>query len=474
MNVPRRLKGMEDVGPEAAQTMDWAAGTLCSFMARYGYKRVDTPLLEETELLLRKSGGELASKMYTFTDPGGHRVSLRPEFTSSIVRAYLQGMGQGGSIPMRWAYVGPVFRYEEDNAGSRQFIQVGAEIIGAAGPWADAEVMAIAAKGLSQLGVSGHRLVVGHLGVVNALLDDLGISDRGRLFLLNNVGALSRGAEGFREVKERAEGLGLLPGQNGMEKAATTITSEAALALLEQYSQRPPASSIGVRTPEEIRERFLRKQRFARDGGQFLGALESVSKLAQVQGKPSQALKAVRPMLRSSEAKGALKSAEETLAAFSSYDTGVPVSLDFGLARGIAYYTGLVFDIRHPAQGTVPLGGGGRYDGLVQALGGSESTAAMGFAWSLERVVDVLKSERGTINASAPRRNAFIVRPQSADATSAALLEAERLREQGETVYLETDAVPLAESVSRARRQGVSQVITVSADGSVRHRKVAD
>src|SRR3972149_5386011 len=114
MQLPRRLQGMEDRGPEATQVMAWTGDALVNFMARYGYRRVDTPLLEETELLLRKSGGELASKMYTFTDPGGHRVSLRPEFTSSVVRAYLQGMNRGGPLPVRWSYLGPVFRYEPE------------------------------------------------------------------------------------------------------------------------------------------------------------------------------------------------------------------------------------------------------------------------------------------------------------------------------------------------------------------------
>ena len=102
MQTPRRLKGMEDRGPESTGVLAWAGDVLRSFLVRYGYRRVDTPLLEDTDLLLRKSGGELASKMYTFTDPGGHRVSLRPEFTSSIVRAYLQGMNGGKPLPVRW------------------------------------------------------------------------------------------------------------------------------------------------------------------------------------------------------------------------------------------------------------------------------------------------------------------------------------------------------------------------------------
>ena len=89
MQTPRRLRGMEDLGPDAARLMARAGDALRAFLASYGYQHIDTPLLEETELLLRKSGGELASKMYTFTDPGGHRVSLHRAAVSNEAIDYI-------------------------------------------------------------------------------------------------------------------------------------------------------------------------------------------------------------------------------------------------------------------------------------------------------------------------------------------------------------------------------------------------
>ena len=90
---------------------------LRTFLDRRGYDAVELPTLEQTDLFLRKSGGELAARMYSFTDPSGRSVSLRPEFTSSVVRAYVDGSLRG-PLPLRLQYAGPVFRYEPSADGS--------------------------------------------------------------------------------------------------------------------------------------------------------------------------------------------------------------------------------------------------------------------------------------------------------------------------------------------------------------------
>ena len=78
----------------------------------HGYQVLETPILEPTELFLRKSGGELAARLYTFTDQGGNQVSLRPEYTASILRYYME-QPNSGLLSMRVQYAGPVFRHEE-------------------------------------------------------------------------------------------------------------------------------------------------------------------------------------------------------------------------------------------------------------------------------------------------------------------------------------------------------------------------
>ena len=135
-------RGMRDLSQREYSSMSAHQKKLQQHLDLHGYDAIDVPLLEETELFLRKSGGELAARLYSFTDPSGWRVSLRPEFTSSVIRRYLQEAEQGAqSFPRRFQYAGPVFRFEPaDKGGGRQFTQVGAELIGVEAPWADAVI----------------------------------------------------------------------------------------------------------------------------------------------------------------------------------------------------------------------------------------------------------------------------------------------------------------------------------------------
>ena len=184
------LKTARDYSPDLWKRLGIIHERLESFLDRRGYDVAAIPILESTELFLRKSGGELASQMYSFTDPSGHQVSLRPELTSSVVRQFIDG-NLSGAMPQRWQYYGTIFRYEasangDGAGGAREFQQLGAEIIGASSEFADAEVLATAVQGLTTLGVTGHRLRVGHMGVVNAMLEALGLSERARVFVVNS------------------------------------------------------------------------------------------------------------------------------------------------------------------------------------------------------------------------------------------------------------------------------------------------
>ena len=113
MEIIQKLNGTTDFDPETSQRIAAVSSQLHNFFNARAYQIVSTPILEHTDLFLRKSGGELAAKMYTFSDPSGRKVSLRPEFTSSVVRAYVQGSFRG-KFPLRWQYSGTVFRYDSD------------------------------------------------------------------------------------------------------------------------------------------------------------------------------------------------------------------------------------------------------------------------------------------------------------------------------------------------------------------------
>ena len=189
----RSLVGMNDLDSLAWQRSDHVLSSLRNHMGSRGYQPIDTPLLEETELFVRKSGGDLAGRLYNFTDPGGTSVSLRPEFTSSVIRHYIDNE-ESLSLPLRWQYSGPVFRYSPAEQGSyRQFTQSGAELVGATSEDADIEIISLAVSGLHEIGLDGFRLRIGHLGVLHSLLDEFGLSEPAKLFIISNMNSLKEG-----------------------------------------------------------------------------------------------------------------------------------------------------------------------------------------------------------------------------------------------------------------------------------------
>lgn len=178
------IKGFQDVLPP--RSLKWAKleDAARSVFGRYGYSEIRLPVLEKTELFARGigQGTDIVEKeMYSFPDRRGRSLSLRPEGTASVVRAYLDS-GKGAGEPAKWYYTGPMFRYERPQKGRyRQFYQVGAEAIGFPGPGTDAEVMVMLDRFFSEAGIGGLSLELNSLGCRNcrpafrsALIDFLG------------------------------------------------------------------------------------------------------------------------------------------------------------------------------------------------------------------------------------------------------------------------------------------------------------
>ncbi len=380
----RRLDGTRDLlDGEWARLSSLTIALRESFSVK-GYVPVDTPILEPTELFLKKSGGELASRLYSFTDPGGHRVSLRPEFTSSVIRAYVQG---GASSPVRWQYAGPVFRYEEGSDRPRQFTQVGAELIGDGSPQADAEVVGLACQGLEHLGLKSLSLRIGHVGALSRLLAGFGLSERTRWFLVGRVAGLAAGdGAGLKEEMVR---LGLY-GRPAEVPLPSGVSASEAHHVVERLLAGM-GGLAGSRDTEEIIVRYLDKLQAADDPGSVDAALGFLEELAMLRGKPQAVLSGLHKLVSQSGRyrldPQVLDELHQLVGLFTpECVAGARVELNMGLARGLAYYTGMVFDVYAPMGGNHPLGGGGRYDGLVKALGGREDTPALGFAYALEAV----------------------------------------------------------------------------------------
>ena len=157
MSQLRPPRGTHDLLGEELRRQRHVAETARRIVAaRYGYGEIATPVFEFTEVFQRTLGetSDIVTKeMYTFEDRGGDRITLRPENTAGVVRAVITG-GLTQDLPQRFFYAGPMFRYERPQKGRlRQFHQIGVELIGAAEPEADVEVIALGADILERLGV---------------------------------------------------------------------------------------------------------------------------------------------------------------------------------------------------------------------------------------------------------------------------------------------------------------------------------
>ncbi|MSQ07517.1 MAG: hypothetical protein EXR46_10125 [Dehalococcoidia bacterium] len=378
---------------------------LTDLLAQFGYQLLDTPILEPTELFLRQSGGALASQMYSFTDPGGQKVSLRPEFTAPIMRHYLEHSSALGDTA-RFQYAGPVFRFEEGGRGSGQFTQVGAELIGAAGVDADAELLALAARVPAHLGIGGVVLELADVSVPHRLMDALGLSSRARSFIMGQVPELRRGPAAVHDVLARAMELGLAgaaPDDDGLATAIAGLDDTQARRVLRGLFNwqgtstdapqiRGANSGLGQRQPDEVVDRLLRKLRGGDTPEQMAQGLELMAALAALRGAPPAVVDQARKLMAKAGAstEGLERLAELTALLQKEPELRGRLVVDFGLVRELAYYNGIVFQATRPGSAHA-LGGGGRYDGLARALGGSHDSGvpALGFAYNLESLVEL-------------------------------------------------------------------------------------
>jgi histidyl-tRNA synthetase len=471
--VVRRLPIARDLAMPDIARMDEARARCRQHFALHGYDEIETPLLEQTELFLRKSGGELASRLYAFTDPGGYQVSLRPEFTAPVIRHVIEEVATRG-VPLRYHYSGPVFRYPSSGTTSSSdlaiFTQAGAELVGGSAPDGDGEVIAMAWSGLGELGVPSPTVAIGHVGLLWELLRPYGLSDRAQLFLVQSVGRLRGGERAKREVRAQASEIGLLRnGRNGSGGRSDTSV-EIVESLLSRTLGGPLGQVAGARTADEIMARLARKLQTIDDERAFDSALAYVSNLAVVRGPIGEALKRGRAI-----AKAARQDAGPFDALQGVVDAavarGVPrkaITVDLGLARDIAYYTGSLFDLSS-AESAASFGGGGRYDGLMNSLGAGADIPATGFAFNLDAVV---AASNTIVAPPKPARVAVApdVRVDARAALEAASAHAAKLRGEGKAAVL----IPAGEAATlkrAAKAAGASEIVVVGSDGRTRASK---
>ncbi|TWJ08429.1 histidyl-tRNA synthetase [Altererythrobacter ishigakiensis] len=316
-NTPQAIRGTQDIFGADAEAFAFVVETFERVRKLYRFRRVEMPVFEKTEVFSRAIGETtdvVSKEMYSFEDRGGDSLTLRPEFTAGIARAFLTN-GWQQHAPLKVATHGPLFRYERPQKGRyRQFHQIDAEIIGAAEPQADVELLAMANQIIRELGIEGVTLHLNTLG-------DAESRDAWRAALV----------EHFRAVKDE---------------------------LSEDSQERLEKNPLRILDSKDRRD-----QKFVADAPKIDAFL-------------------------SDEAKAFFEAVTSGLDAASVKWTRAE-----SLVRGLDYYRHTAFEFI-PDEGSEAAGklgsqstilGGGRYDGLMESLGGAP-TPAVGWAAGIERL----------------------------------------------------------------------------------------
>jgi histidyl-tRNA synthetase len=373
-------RGTFDVLPQAARRRLRLLRIADEILGRAGYEPFETPTFEDTELFARGVGEStdiVQKEMFTFKDKAGRSLTLRPEATAAICRAYVEhGMHKLPQPVKLWTW-GPFFRHEAPQAGRfRQFTQLDAEVLGSDEPSVDAELILLLAEVLERAGVGETRLRLSSLGTPEtraAYLDEL------RAYLREHEAQLSD------DVRARLD-------QNPLRAF--------------------DADHPGTRAVMEGAPRLL--DRLSSDDAEHFAA--------------------VRTLLD---------------------DAGLPYDIDSTLVRGLDYYTRTVFEFESPRLGAQSaLGGGGRYDLLVEELGGPP-TPANGWAAGVERILLAAGEEEA---AEDSRVYVALAKP---DAAREGFRLARRLREEGFRVEIEQAGRSLRGQLRQADRIGARSTVIV-------------
>lgn len=354
-------------------------------LSRFGYTRIETPIVENAALFLTKAGDQVIERLLTFSR-SGKEYALRPEFTASAVERY-QTLS-GGAV--RWQFSGEIFQDATSHPGRFQAMSLGAEFIGVSGTAADAEVIAAAALGLEHVGIQNYRVVIGHVGLTRHLLERFNLDDRTIRFLLNQKGALALGHK--TDVIEKLDAY-LIPNGTRLEMSVSeNDSSQAEQVLVALLNSSERGITMGNRTREDIARRLVSKSQRAAQRESILAAVDWLAAWAQIELPVDVVQSVLAPYCADdTQAQQLLDELLYTLTLLKAYGIDpARVRIKPDLARTWDYYTGIVFELTTPEG--IDLGGGGRYDELTRLLGG-KTTPAVGFAYYLDNLTPLVEQD---------------------------------------------------------------------------------
>jgi histidyl-tRNA synthetase len=370
MSDIRTLPGFREFYPEDRAVLGHIFDVWRQACRRYGFREWESPVLEPLELFTEKSGEEIVRQLFNFEDKGGRQVSLRPEMTPSLARM-VGARANGMAKPIRWFAIGENYRYEKPQKGRlRAFYQLNADLLGEAGPAADAELIALCADCLLGFGLTQQDFRIR-------------ISDRTLWFrYLASLGVPEANATAVLGVVDK------------LERGAPKDLIEAMTAALAGTACEPEKTLAAART---------------------FAATRSLGELAQLAA--GDAAMTAR-----------LDEWNHLLGTLKSMGFGECITIDLTIVRGLAYYTGFVFEAFETGGEARALAGGGRYDALVKKLGGPD-LPAVGFGMGDVTLRDLLEAKK-LLPAYADGPD-FFVMVLGADARAAALEDVANLRRAG-------------------------------------------
>lgn len=366
-----------------------------SFMGDAAYQNIEVPIVENTELFLRKSDGELAPQMYSFRDPVGRQVSLRPEITTQVMNHYLKECL--GKTTQRYQYQGPVFRYSDTEDQRTQFTQIGAECIGDSGVSIDVEILQLACAFPEEIGFKSYQCKLADLSLVNYIIDNFGLSTKAKNQIVENIQILKEGSTSISELALRLSASNVTGDTSKdayLSAAIENLSDAQAVQVLSGFLGWVNGSiedgSLGRRSHEDVVNRLISKLRNTDTVGKIQECLEIISFLININGTQGKAISEARSLF--SDQGYPLELIDAFEGRINGLKERIPgsceVVIDFGLVRDFGYYTGIIFEIIDLTNSQL-IGGGGRYDGLAVLLGSEDCIEALGFAFDLDKVLEI-------------------------------------------------------------------------------------
>jgi histidyl-tRNA synthetase len=407
------LPGFRDFYPEQLATRNYVMSVWRDVARRYGFVEYDGPPLEPLDLYTKKSGDEIVGQLYTFTDKGDRQVALRPEMTPTLARM-VAAKANAMRKPIRWFSVPQLFRYERQQKGRlREHFQLNVDIIGEASVAADAELLAVAIDVMRTLGLkpADVRARVSDRRLLTALLSHVGVK---KTELPPVFAAIDKAG---REPREAT-----------MEKVEKAV-----------------ASAEARRGVERLLENSKDLAAIEKD---FSGAKEIAEQIAGMR---------------------------EYLGFLAALGVGEWVDFDLSIVRGLAYYTGKVFELFDAKGEFRAICGGGRYDDLLSTIGGVD-LPALGFGMGDVVLTELLRAR--DLLPEAELGTEYWVAADDESLLPDVMTVAGRLRAKSRSVEYALKSQSLARQLKTASTAGVKNVVllrrTDYANGNVTLKTLAD